>query len=111
MDLFRPVALVPLAVAAAVFLIVLLHPFGPAPIKVALSSVTWGPEPSALNIMGGDSSTSLPAETKQERLGVVIFFSNVKQIPDQNHIDSFYRALEPPRSIRDRYHSCVSDGT
>ena len=104
MDLLRPVALVPLAVAAAVFLIVLLYPFGPASINVALSSVTWGPDSSALNIMGGDSSTSLPAEAKQERLGVVILFSNVKQIPDQSRIDSFYRALEPPGDVRDRYY-------
>lgn len=104
MDLFRPVALVPLTVAAAVFIIVLLYPFGPAPIKVALSSVSWGPEPSALNIMGADSSTSLPAEAKRERLGVLILFSNVKQIPDQNRTDSFYRALEPPRNVRDRYY-------
>jgi hypothetical protein len=104
MDLFRPAVLVPLTVAAALFIIVILHPSGPAPIQVALSSVNWGPEPSALNIMGNEAPTSLPAEAKQERLGVVNFFSNVKQIPDQNHIDSFYRALEPPRSIRDRYH-------
>lgn len=104
MDLFRPVALVPLTVAAAVFLIVLFYPSGPAPMKVALSSVNWGPEPSTLNIMGSDSPTRLPAEAKRERLGVVILFSDVKQIPDQNSIDSFYRALEPPRNVRDRYH-------
>jgi len=104
MDLFRPAVLVPLTVAAALFIIVLLHPSGPAPIQVALSSVNWGPEPSALNIMGDEAPTGLPPEAKPERLGVVIFFSNVKQIPDQNHIDSFYRALEPPRNLRDRYH-------
>ncbi len=104
MDLFRPVALVPLTVAAAIFIIVLLYPSGPAPIKVALSSVNWGPEPSALNIMGTESPVSSPAEAKRERLSVVIFFSNVKQFPDQNRIDSFYRALEPPKDLRDRYH-------
>jgi hypothetical protein len=103
MDLFRPAVLVPLAVAASVFIMVLLYPFGPAPIKVALSSVNWGPEPSSLNIMGSESPTSLPAEAKRERLGVMILFSNVEQIPGQNRIDSFYRALEPPRNIRDRY--------
>jgi hypothetical protein len=102
-DVFRPVALVPLTVAAAVFLIVLLYPFGPAPIKVALSSVNWGPEPSALNIMGAEPSTGLPLEAKRERLGVVIVFSDVKRLPDQNLVDSFYRALEPPRNVRDRY--------
>ena len=103
MDLLRPAVLVPITVAATVFAIVLLYPTGPAPIKVALSSVNWGPGPSALNIMGTDSQTGLPAGAKRERLGVVILFGKVKQVPDQNRIDSLYRALEPPGSVRDRY--------
>jgi hypothetical protein len=70
---------------------------------VALSSVKWGPEPSALNLMGSDKDSILPSEANKELLGVVIRFSKVKQTPDKNLIDSLYRAVEPPKNVRDRY--------
>ena len=103
MELFRPAVLAPVAVAAAVLIIVFLYPARPAPRMVALSSVNWGPEPSALNLMGKDLPTSLPTGAQKERLGMVILLSNFKHLPDQNRIDSFYRALEPSKDIRDRY--------
>jgi uncharacterized protein with PIN domain len=103
MELLRPTVLVPVAVAVTVLFVVFLYPTGPAPTMVALSSVKWGPGPSALNLMGGDKDSILPSEAKKEQLGVVILFSNVKQPPDQNLTDSLYRAIEPSKDVRDRY--------
>ncbi|MGO9117449.1 MAG: anti-sigma factor family protein [Desulfomonilaceae bacterium] len=108
-ELFRPMVLVPVAVAVTVLLVVLLYPTGPAPMTVALSSVKWGPGPSASNLMGRESHDSLPSEAKKEQLGVVILFSNVKHPPDRNLTDSLYRAIEPPKDVRDRYNVVSPD--
>jgi hypothetical protein len=99
----RPVVLVPAAVAATVLLLIVFYPTHPATRLVALSSVTWTPESSTLNIMGDSPPESLPADAKKKRLAVVILLTNFKQPPDQNRIDSFYRSIEPPINIRDRY--------
>ncbi len=115
MELFRPTMLVPAAVAVTILLVVFLYPTGPAPTVVALSSVKWGPEPSALNLMGSDKDSILPSgakeewEAKKETFGVVILFSNVKQPPDRNLTDSLYRAVEPPKDVRDRYNVVSPD--
>jgi uncharacterized protein with PIN domain len=109
MDLFRPTILVPAAVAVTILLVVFLYPTGPVPTMVALSSVKWGPGPSALNLMGTEKDSILPSEAKKELLGVVILFSNLKQPPDQNLTDSLYRAVEPPKDVRDRYNVVSPD--
>jgi hypothetical protein len=109
MEMFRPTMLVPAAVAVTILLVVFLYPTGPVPTMVALSSVKWGPEPSALNLMGVDKDSILPSEARKELLGVVIRFSNVKQPPDQNLIDSLYRSVEPAKDVRDRYNVVSPD--
>ena len=103
MDLFRPAVLAPVAVAVTILIVVFLYPAGPTARMVALSSVKWGPAPSSWTLMSPDRPTSLPDGAKKERLGAVILFSNVKHLPDQNLTDSFYRAIEPAKQIRDQY--------
>ncbi len=108
-ELLRPTVLVPAAVAVTVLLVVFLYPTGPAPMMVALSSVKWGPGPAASNLMGVEKDSILPSEGKKELLGVVILFRNVKQLPDRNLTDSLYRAIEPPKDVRDRYNVVSPD--
>ncbi|MEW6530688.1 MAG: zf-HC2 domain-containing protein [Thermodesulfobacteriota bacterium] len=103
LDLFRPVVLAPVAVAAVVLIVVLLYPTGPAPRVVALSSVSWTPDAAELGLMGKDRAPRLPHEAKKDRLGVVILFKDFKRLPDQERIDSLYRALEPSKEVRDEY--------
>jgi len=104
-DLFRPAVLVPAAVAAMVVLLVVTYPRAPVvPRTVALSSVTWGPESGALGLMSGErAATSLPGDRGKEALAIAILLTNFRHPVDQDRIDSFYRALEPPLAIRDRY--------
>jgi hypothetical protein len=109
MELLRPTVLVPVAVAVTVLFVVFLYPTGPAPTMVALSSVKWGTGPSASNLMGGDKDSISPSVAKKETFGVVILFSNVKQPPDRNLTDSLYRAIEPPKNVRDRYNVVSPD--
>jgi hypothetical protein len=99
-DLFRPAVLAPVAVAAVLLIVVFLYPAGPAPRMVALSSVNWGPD---LTLMSKGVRRTAPVEAKKERLGAVILLSNFKRLPDQDRIDSFYRAIEPAGDIRERY--------
>ena len=108
-EMLRPTMLVPVAVAVTVLFVVFLYPTGPAPMTVALSSVKWGPGPSASNLMGHEGRGNLPSEAKKEQLGVVILFSNLKQPTDQNLTDSLYRAIEPPKDVRDRYNVVSPD--
>jgi len=103
MELLRPTVLVPVAVAATVLIVVFLYPTGPASMRVALSSVNWGPQPSGWNLMGGETEAISPAGAKKEVLGIVILFSNVKRPPDRDLTDSLYRAIEPSKEVRDSY--------
>jgi hypothetical protein len=98
--LLRPAVLAPVAVAAVLLIVVFLYPAGPAPRMVALSSVNWGPD---LNLMSKGVPRTAPVEAKKERLGAVILLSNFKHLPDQDRIDSFYRAIEPSGDIREHY--------
>ncbi len=103
MDLLQPRMLVPVAVAATVLIVVLLYPTGPAPMRVALSSVNWGAQPSGWDLMGAQTNGISPTGAKKEVLGIVILFSNLKRPPNQDLTDSLYRAIEPPKEVRDSY--------
>jgi hypothetical protein len=104
-DLFRPTVLVPAAVAAMVLILVVYYPGTPVTSRmVALSSVTWGPAPDALGLMSGQQPAApYPGDWSKEAIAIAILLTNFKQPIDQDRINSFYRALEPPLSIRDRY--------
>lgn len=104
-DLFRPTVLVPVAVAAMAVFLVIFYPGAPAaPRVVALSSVAWGPESGALGLMSGEQTAApLPGDGSKQALAIAILLTNFRHPIDQDRIDSFYRALEPPLSIRDRY--------
>jgi hypothetical protein len=103
LDLFRPAVLAPVAVAAVVLIVLLVYPPGPAPRVVALSYVSWTPDAAELGLMGKDQAPRLPHDAKKDRLGVVILFKDFKRLPDQERIDSLYRALEPSKQVRDEY--------
>ncbi len=102
-DLFRPAVLVPAAVAVVVLIVALSYHMTPVPRMVALSSVTWGAGTSDLNLMGGDRSATLPADTEKKRLATVLLLTNFKHPLDQDSVDYLYRALEPPSRISERY--------
>jgi len=94
---------VPAAVALTVLLVVMFYPAHPVTRVVALSPVTWGPEPSVLNLMGERVPEAMPTGAKKKRLAIVILLSNFTHLPEQNRIDTLYRSLEPPIEVRDRY--------
>lgn len=102
-DLFRPAVLVPAAVAVVVLIVAVSYHMTPVPRMVALSSVTWGTGTSGLDLMGGERSATLPADTEKKRLATVLLLTNFKHPLDQNRVDSLYRALEPPSRVRERY--------
>ncbi|MBI4961754.1 MAG: zf-HC2 domain-containing protein [Desulfomonile tiedjei] len=102
-DLFRPVALVPAAVAVALLCVVIFYPTQSIHRTMALSSVAWAPGPSDLRIMGKVPPEGMPTDAQKERLAVVVLLTNFKHPPDQNRIDAFYRSLEPPIDVRERY--------
>jgi hypothetical protein len=103
LNLFRPITLLPAAMAAAVLFLLILYPLHSVHRSPALSSVKWSAEPSSLGLMGKEPPDYAPSEAQKKRLAIVIVLTNFKVSPPQSRIDDFYRSLEPPIALRYRY--------
>ncbi len=103
LDLIRPIALVPAAVAIGILFLVIFYPTHPTQRTLALSSVNWAADSSGLGLMGKEPPETPSTEAHKNRLAIVVFLTNFKHPPDQNQIDDFYRSIEPPIDIRTRY--------
>lgn len=109
LDLIRPIALVPAAVAIGILFLVIFYPAHPTQRTLALSTVNWSADSSGLGLMGKEPPETTSTQAHKKRLAIVVFLTNFKHLPDQNRIDDFYRSIEPPIDVRARY-DVVSPG-
>jgi len=90
------------AVAAAILVVVLLHPQTTSGPFLGLSTVAWAPDHATSNLMGG--SESAPKEVaEKKRLAIIVYFKGFSHKPAAEQIDAFYRILDPAREVRIHY--------